>query len=199
MSAYIRCMGCYEATMDIDSLICSECGYESGMSEIKALSTRIADLERQLAQVTAERDALKTNFERECQDGDRLAKALGVPRTEGGSLQVQRMLNAIDALKIQAGTLATAFRVNMLRLSQKITHEEIDKVLADVAQKAVDAEREIDALRVDAERLDELQRRYLGANFAYGPEAMSVLIIDIHGCEVMADLRKTIDAARGAK
>lgn len=168
MSAYIRCMGCYEDTMDIDSLICSECGYESGMSEIKALSTRIADLERQIAAVTAERDALKS----------------------------------------QAGTLATAFRVNMLRLSPKITHEEIDKVLADVAQKAVDAEREMDALRVDAEKqpasyIDYQQRNGAPLTFftTIAVEAFNAAATrdDVSVHEAMRAALEAIDAARGAK
>jgi len=74
---------------------------------------KVIALESQLATVTAERDALQESnrqesaamallLERECKDGDRLAEALGVPRTEGGSLQVLRMLNAIDALRVDA-------------------------------------------------------------------------------------------------
>ncbi|CAB4199227.1 hypothetical protein UFOVP1326_29 [uncultured Caudovirales phage] len=59
---------------------------------LSGLQNLIFDLERQLTEVTA-------NFERECQNGDRLAEALGVPRTEGGSLRVQRMLNVIEALR----------------------------------------------------------------------------------------------------
>jgi len=77
---------------------------------------KVIALESQLATVTAERDALQESnrqesaamallLERECKDGDRLAEALGVPRTEGGSLQVLRMLNAIDALRVDAERL----------------------------------------------------------------------------------------------
>jgi transposase len=41
---------------------------------------------------------LRDLFERECQDGDKLAEALGVPRTEAGFLNVPKMLAKIRAL-----------------------------------------------------------------------------------------------------
>lgn len=46
--------------------------------------------------------ALESSFERECQDGDKLCEALNVGRTEGGSLQVQRMLMKVAALEADA-------------------------------------------------------------------------------------------------
>ena len=58
MSAYIRCPGCFNDSLDVDNLTCDECGYESGMSETKALRERIDKLEADLAAMTAERDAL---------------------------------------------------------------------------------------------------------------------------------------------
>lgn len=45
----------------------------------------------------AEAATLREAFERECADGDRLCDALGVSRTEGGSLNVPKMLAAIKA------------------------------------------------------------------------------------------------------
>lgn len=78
--------------------------------------------------IYAQRDALQESnrqesaamallLERECQDGDKLAEALGVPRTEGGSLQVQRMLNVIDALRVDAERykIARSWGVNVYR------------------------------------------------------------------------------------
>ena len=41
-------------------------------------------------------------WERECQDGDKIAEALGIPRTEGGSLNVTKMLAKIRALSAPA-------------------------------------------------------------------------------------------------
>lgn len=66
--------------MDVANLTCSECGYESGMSENKALrelaeqqAERIKELEADLLEwkvahstVTAERDALKDAAKKGC-------------------------------------------------------------------------------------------------------------------------------------
>lgn len=138
----------------------------------------VEELERQLAEVTA-------NFERECSDGDRLAEALGVPRTEGGSLQVVRMLGVIAALKterdnaegmagcmdmlrrdlIAAGVIpASGPPMFMTEAVMRIVAERDEAIrevgtlkmaLAD-ADHGITAElrqREIEALRVGAERL----------------------------------------------
>ena len=53
---------------------------------------------------------LRVAFERECSDGDKIAAALGVPRTEGGSLMVARMVNRVNALEANIHALKDAIR-----------------------------------------------------------------------------------------
>lgn len=75
-----------------------------------------------------------------------------------------------------------------------------DAALTSCYAKLEAALAERDALRVDAERFNELIGVYMGADFSYGEtNKKTVLLFAWDGCEVMADLRKTIDAARGAK
>lgn len=51
---------------------------------------------------------IESLFEEECKDGDKVAAALGVPRTEGGRLQVARMVNRINALEANIHALEDA-------------------------------------------------------------------------------------------
>jgi hypothetical protein len=57
---------------------------------------RAESLERQLAAEREKVRRMETALERECKDGDAISYAVGVARTEGGSLQVQKILNAIS-------------------------------------------------------------------------------------------------------
>lgn len=65
---------------------------EDAIAEIKR------PLDEQMARLNATVTRLNGEFERECRDGDRLCQALGVPRTEGGSLNVPKLLAKIKAL-----------------------------------------------------------------------------------------------------
>lgn len=47
-----------------------------------------------------ETQALRASFERECADGDKLCEALSVERTEGGSLNVPRMLSRLGRNRV---------------------------------------------------------------------------------------------------
>jgi len=105
------------------------------------LMQKVIALESQLATVTAERDALQESnrqesaamallLERECKDGDRLAEALGVPRTEGGSLQVLRMLNAIDALRVDAESDVAMLRAALVGLIGADSEQELRQMEA---------------------------------------------------------------------
>lgn len=59
------------------------------------LSDHARSLERANAALAEQLAAARKDFERECADGDRLCAALGIERTDGGSLQIQKMLNKI--------------------------------------------------------------------------------------------------------
>jgi hypothetical protein len=54
------------------------------------------EAERQIAAEREKVRRMETALERECKDGDAISYAVGVARTEGGSLQVQKILNAIS-------------------------------------------------------------------------------------------------------
>jgi len=55
---------------------------------------------------------------------------------------------------------------------------------------------EVDALRVDAERMDCLQSRMLAIDFDYGEKHEHALVFKWGDSPVMANLRMTVDAAR---
>lgn len=56
-----------------------------------------------LGTVIAQWNEARAGWERECADGDKLCEALGISMTEGGSLQVAKMVNAIaEARRDQA-------------------------------------------------------------------------------------------------
>ncbi len=57
------------------------------------------------------KEMLREMFEQECKDGDRLAEALGVPRTDGGWLNVPKMLAKIKALRSNGGTVPEGWKL----------------------------------------------------------------------------------------
>jgi len=88
-------------------------------------------------------------------------------------------------------------RTDAAAVSSEFVRREMDYyahkfVLADFARQL---ERELAEARKDAERLNELQRRYIGADFMYGDDKRTVLLFDWSGRSVTKDLRVAIDAA----
>ena len=85
----------------------------------------VVQLRKALRQAKAGIEMLRAEFERECKDGDKISDALGVQRTEGGSLHVPKILNAITTLKqaeaelVKAREDADRYRALKERLSAK--------------------------------------------------------------------------------
>lgn len=80
----------------------------------ESISTRVNNLRERAAQSSA--DILRAGWERECADVDKIIEKLGIPleraRTEGGSLNVPRILNHIQETLDALGN-ATAFGAHL--------------------------------------------------------------------------------------
>jgi hypothetical protein len=77
-------------------------GFDDGKGEkFDELMEEITTLRQQLAKANAAYLSNRVGWEKECVDGDALCSALKVERTEGGSLNMPKMLAAIAALREQ--------------------------------------------------------------------------------------------------
>jgi hypothetical protein len=79
----------------------TDAGYE-------ALSRQALHWEAKWRESEAEANKLRGLLERECRDADKIAAALGVGRTEGGSLMVARMMNHVSDLEANIHALEDA-------------------------------------------------------------------------------------------
>lgn len=152
-------------------------------------------LERELAEALEERDAAFAMSRCECGTDEACAN---LARLHAELAEARKaLINACDAARNFPANTCPASR-HVQQMAEELLsggYPMLAEEPGHCAESMLATVRALWEARKDAERLNELQRRYIGADFMYGEDERTVLLIDWSGRSVTKDLRVAIDAA----